>query len=73
MIYVFAGNETFLKMQDDVDPHQKIAETIEEYPRESQKYLQRGLKIVEADNYFKAKEKAQTTPALESSGQYNIL
>ena len=73
MIYVFSGNDTFLKIKDDEDPHEKISEAVKYFPRESRKYIKRGLKVVQADNYLSAREKAKSTPALEPNGQYNIF
>ena len=66
--------EIFLSAQTKEDLENKIKLSIKNFPRESKKYIDAGLKIVEADTSEKAKRQALKTEIyIEKSGQLKFF
>jgi hypothetical protein len=70
---VFSG-EIILSAETKEQLEQKMKETGEKYPGQMEKYLNAGIKIVEATNPNKAKKIAREMPVyIEKSGQLKLF
>ena len=52
----------------------KLKETLEKYPRETEKYLRAGIKFVKANNIVEAKRKSKSISIyFDQQGQYHLF
>jgi len=66
--------EIFLSAQTKKDLEDKIKLTLENFPKESQKYIDAGIKLVEAETSEKAKQLAHKTDIyVEKDGQLKFF
>lgn len=66
--------EIFLSAETKELLEKKIQETISNFPKQSERYLKAGLKIVEADNPEHAKQLAKTkNEFIEKDGQIGFF
>jgi Spy/CpxP family protein refolding chaperone len=70
---VFSG-EIIISAETKKQLEQKMKVTGEKYPEQMQKYLNAGIKIIEADNPNQAKKKAKDLPVyIEKTGQLKLF
>ena len=66
--------EIILTAETRADLEAKLNESVNTYPREMQKYLEAGIKIVEAENLVHAKVRAEKENIyFDQRGQYSIF
>lgn len=66
--------EIFLSADSKEELEEKIKLSIKNFPKESEKYIEAGLKLVEAINSQKAKQKALKTDSyIEKNGQISFF
>ena len=66
--------EIILSAETKEQLDKKIKETREKYPEQIEKYLNAGIKIIEANNSAQAKKKAKGTPIfMEKNGQLKLF
>ena len=69
-----AKYEIILTADTQSDLNKKLNDSIEKFPKEMEKYLKAGIKIVEADNSVQAKKKAvHEQKYFDQRGQYSLF
>ena len=71
----FAGKYGVIMTAESRDElEKKLNESIVKFPREMEKYLHAGIKIIEADSSIRAKLKAaKENKYFDQSGQYSLF
>ena len=66
--------DIILSAETKEELEKKLRESLEKYPEQMSKYLNAGIKFVEADNTAKAKSKAKKVPIyFDRTGQYHFI
>ena len=71
----FAGKyEVIMTAESRDELETKLNESIVKFPKQMEKYLHAGIKIVEADNSIRAKSKAKKENIyFDQNGQYSLF
>lgn len=75
MIHVLSNprKELLLRASSEEEALQKIRETAERYPEESQRYLSDGFRIIDATSVAEAKRKFASVNITDNSGQIRFI
>lgn len=66
--------EIIISAETEDDLNKKLNESIEKFPKEMEKYLKAGIKIIEAENSIRAKRKAtREHKYFDQRGQYSLF
>ena len=69
-----AKYEIIMSADSQEELNNKLNESIDKFPREMEKYLKAGIKIVEADNSIQAKRHAtKEYKYFDQRGQYSLF